>query len=191
MEFPAVDETTSVFSARLVVTWPPIYDRKFEVVKAFIENQEILRYELQRRVVNYLGSDFRLAWFRHETGSLEILLGVAAASFVAIRDYKNLRQSITYLVRDMAGLVGFFFRTHMSGAQQSMSAYQVQSTWQPLQGLISAPSESEESALTTGKGSPPGAAEHRALLSHPVLWYLLVTNAALVGFVIWLAASRL
>jgi hypothetical protein len=174
-----------VFHARLLVTWPPIYDREMGTQwETFLEHEADLRGDLQQTVSRTLGEGFLVEGIFYRRGSIELLVLVGAV-YTTVKEYKGLRDSVAALVNDLAKVTRRFFQTTMPQALEGANAYDVQATWTPGPAMIraelvaGAERPARESAKAMQAATPQAA-------SGPLTWYLIISNGVLILSLIFL-----
>jgi hypothetical protein len=103
-------------------------------------------------------------------GSIEILVTIGAV-YYAISRYKNFVESIELLASQLTGVVRRFLERAMPIKELAVSA-----TWEPGAGLI---------RLEVEHPVPVAAS-----WAYPLLWYVIVSHAALLVLFIWLLARH-
>ena len=134
------------------------------------ESHDRLERDIREAVAETLGPEYTVSRFLYTRGSIEILIGIGAglyAVYVGASRYKNLIESLTLLVRQLRGIFQRFFGRNDPGTVT------VTATWIPGPTL-------QQQAFATPRGTAwPGFSA--------VLWYLVLSHAALLAVVIWQA----
>jgi hypothetical protein len=138
--------------------------------------RERIKASLQSEMVaathQSLGPEFDVRSMSLTRGSIEFLVTVGAV-YYALSRYKNFVESIELLASQLEGVVRRFLEREMAPQvpQPAVSA-----TWEPGPGLVRL--EGLEPLL-------PGIA-----WAYPLLWYVILSHAALLALFIWLLARR-
>jgi hypothetical protein len=138
--------------------------------------RERYRGELQSQMLaathQALGPEFDVRSMSLARGSIDILVTIGAV-YYALSRYKNFVDSIELLASQLTGVVRRFLESAMPqpAPQVAMSA-----TWEPGPGLV---------RLETFEPSPSGVA-----WAYPLLWYIILSHAALLALFIWIMARR-
>lgn len=119
-----------------------------------------------------LGPEFDVRSMSLARGSIEIFVTIGAV-YYALSRYKNFVDSIELLASQLAGVVRRFLESEVL---QPVPQGAVSATWEPGAGLV---------RLETLEPSPSGIA-----WAYPLLWYVILSHAALLALFIWLMARR-
>lgn len=128
-----------------------------------------LREEMAAAVHQHMGTEFDIRSMSFARGSLELLV-VIGTLYYAVSRYKNFVESIELLVAQLKRVVSAFFDRRMQ------SAVSVQGNWTPGPGLVQ--------AAPRLSGGMPGES------SGLVLWYLVLSHAAMLAVLLWLLVRR-
>jgi hypothetical protein len=129
---------------------------------------EKLEAEIREAVSETLGPEYTVSWVLYTQGSIDILIGVGAAAYavyVGASRYKNFIESLTILVRQLRSILKRFF------GGTGPAPVVVTGTWIPGPTL-------QQQGLGSGR-----AGEFSPFRA--VLWYLIISHAALLAVVIW------
>lgn len=129
-----------------------------------------LETEIREAITAVLGPQFTASQLFYARGSIELWIAIAAgayAGYVGISRYKNFFDSMTLLVRQVRGIVDRFFQRHQ------WPATAVVGTWIPGSQVI--PSYWDRAV----------APDPRLSGLMPLLWYVLLSHATLLAFVLW------
>src|SRR5437867_4511598 len=142
----------------------------WQVLGGESSKQGELHYQMLAAIRQALGPEFDLRNMSVARGSIEILVTVGAV-YYAVSRYKSLVESIELLASQLAGLVRRFLESMMPVKQLGVSA-----SWEPGPGLI---------RFEVADSVPMASS-----WAFPLLWYLIVSHAALLALFIWLLARR-
>ncbi len=130
-----------------------------------------LKTEMLHATHQILGPEFDIRSMSIARGSIEIFVTIGAV-YYAVSRYKNFVESIELLNKQLAGVVRRFFEERF----QRPIVADVFSTWEPGSGLVGL------AASDTPFSS--------AAWAYPLLWYVILSHAALLALFIWLLARR-
>ena len=134
------------------------------------ESHANIERDVREAIAETLGPEYTVSRFLYTRGSVEILIGISAglyAVYVGASRYKNFVESLTLLVRQLRGLFERLF------GNISQGTVTVTGTWIPGPIL-----QQQRFAAPRGTAFSDPAA---------VLWYLVLSHAALLAVVIWQA----
>jgi hypothetical protein len=131
-----------------------------------------LQSEIVAATHQSLGPEFDVRSMSLTRGSIEILVTIGAV-YYALSRYKNFVESIDLLASQLMGVVRRFLERAMP---QHVPQLAVSATWEPGPALVRL--EGLEPLL-------PGVA-----WAYPLLWYVILSHAALLALFIWLLARR-
>jgi hypothetical protein len=159
-----------VLSVRLTVTLDHDFER--EAWHILGDVREKLRSEIIAVTQQNLGPEFDVRSMTFARGSIEILVTIGAV-YYAVSRYKPFVESVELFVSQLTGVVRRFFHGSLPLPSQDVA---VSATWSPGPAFAG-----REAVLTPGEG-PDWA--------FPLLWYLIVSHAALIAVLIWILVGK-
>lgn len=132
-----------------------------------------LRSEILATTHQVLGPEFDIRSMSLARGSIEIFVTIGAI-YYAMSRYKNFVESIELLATQLTGVVRRLLDPMIN---QPISTISIWATWEPGPGLIRLEVEDHPSPVN-------------GFWAYPLLWYVIVTHAALLTLLIWLFARR-
>ena len=160
-----------VLVLRLRVEGPPnLFEADTEFWNLAREQEGRLRNEILLLLHERLGPEFDIRSMSFARGSLTLLL-VVGTVYYAVSRYKNFVESVELFVSQLRQLVCKFFGAPF---QWDVS---VSAVWAPGPGLVESRTADQLSSTQGSQGT--------------MLWYLILTHAAMLGVIIWLLLKKL
>jgi hypothetical protein len=130
-----------------------------------------LREEIAAAVHEHMGPEFDVRSMSFARGSLELLV-VVGTLYYAVSRYKNFVESIELLIAQLKRVTAGFF-----GPPRMLGPVSVQGSWTPGPGLVQAAPRMFDALMGECSGL--------------VVWYLVLSHAAMLAVLLWLLARGL
>jgi len=145
---------------------------------------------IQQVVRSNLGDEFEVSRLRISRGSLELTFVISAAgiAYKFIKDYPNLRQGMIQLRDDLRNVIKRFFYQAPPPSGGKIRVYGGLTASPAMQTALTVPTlkDSTTSGASTILPRSPDSG------SGPLVWYLIISNAALLLFLaillVWIVA---
>lgn len=136
------------------------------------ERREILLKEMNQRVTESVGTDYEIIGFEINEGSvvLTVILGTIGTTYVTLSQYEDFIKGITRLTSQLKHMFERFFASVPTGPPGIEVT--VRESWEPSPAVSTA-----QHALMM---------EPRLDINASMVFYLIVSNAALLATLIWL-----